>query len=103
MSRAVRRQQAKADRAKPKAAPARAIPSSGPKRAPQAKEAKRSSFLPRWLADIISELRKVVWPTREDVVYLTFVVVVVTIVLGAILGVIDIAFGWLIDELLLGT
>jgi preprotein translocase subunit SecE len=99
MSRAVRRQQAKAERAKPKAAPARAIPTTGPRQAPR-KETKRS-IVPRFATDIISELRKVVWPTREDVIYLTFVVVIVTVILGAILGMIDLGFGWLIDNLLL--
>jgi preprotein translocase subunit SecE len=57
--------------------------------------------MPRFLTDVISELRKVVWPTRDDVVYLTLVVVVITIIMGAILGVIDIGFGWLIDNVLL--
>jgi preprotein translocase subunit SecE len=99
MSRAVRRQQAKADRAKPKAAPTRAIPTTGPKQAPR-KEQKRS-LMPRFLTDVISELRKVVWPTREDVVYLTFVVVVITVILGAVLGLIDLGFGRLIDTVLL--
>jgi preprotein translocase subunit SecE len=56
---------------------------------------------PRFVMDIISELRKVVWPTRQDTVYLTVVVVVVTLILGAILGAIDIAFGWLIEQTLL--
>lgn len=56
---------------------------------------------PRFLMDIISELRKVNWPTREDTTYLTVVVVIVTIILGAILGAIDIGFGWLIDNTLL--
>jgi preprotein translocase SecE subunit len=51
--------------------------------------------------DIITELRKVAWPTRDDVVYLTIVVVVVTIIIGAILGAIDIGFGWLIDHTIL--
>ena len=56
---------------------------------------------PQFAVDIISELRKVVWPEREDVVHLTVVVVIVTIILGAILGGIDIGFGWLIDNTLL--
>jgi preprotein translocase subunit SecE len=51
--------------------------------------------------DIISELRKVVWPTRQDTVYLTVVVVVVTLILGAVLGAIDIGFGWFIEQTLL--
>jgi len=56
---------------------------------------------PRFVTDIISELRKVVWPTREDTMYLTVVVVIVTLILGAVLGAIDIGFGWLIEKTLL--
>jgi preprotein translocase subunit SecE len=59
------------------------------------------SWRPRFAMDIINELRKVVWPTRDDVVYLTIVVVLVTLILGAVLGAIDIAFGWLIEKTLL--
>jgi preprotein translocase SecE subunit len=51
--------------------------------------------------DIINELRKVAWPSREDIIHLTGVVVVVTLILGAVLGAIDIGFGWLIDNTLL--
>lgn len=51
--------------------------------------------------DIISELRKVVWPSREDTTYLAVVVVIVTIIFGALLGAIDIGFGWLVDQTLL--
>jgi preprotein translocase subunit SecE len=59
------------------------------------------SWRPRFLMDIISELRKVVWPTREDTMYLAVVVVIVTIIFGALLGAIDIGFGWLVDQTLL--
>jgi preprotein translocase subunit SecE len=51
--------------------------------------------------DIINELRKVVWPSRQDTVHLTVVVVAVALLVGAVLGAIDIAFGRLIDNLLL--
>jgi preprotein translocase subunit SecE len=57
---------------------------------------------PRFAMDIISELRKVVWPKREDVVNLTIVIVIVTILIGAFLGLVDIGFSWLIDKTLLG-
>jgi preprotein translocase subunit SecE len=46
-------------------------------------------------------LLKVIWPTRRDVTYLTFVVLVVAIIMGAVLGAIDFGFGWLIDQTLL--
>ena len=60
-----------------------------------------AAWRPRLVGDIITELRKVVWPSRQDTVHLTIVVVVVTLMLGAILGAIDVGFGWLIDRILL--
>jgi preprotein translocase SecE subunit len=51
--------------------------------------------------DIISELRKVTWPSREDTLHMAVVVVIVTIIFGAVLGAIDIGFGYIIDRLLL--
>jgi preprotein translocase subunit SecE len=59
------------------------------------------AWRPRFLVDVITELRKVVWPERDDVVHLTVVVVIVTIIIGAVLGGIDIGFGWLVDKTLL--
>ena len=56
---------------------------------------------PHWLANIVAELRKVVWPPRSEAAYLTMVVVIVSIALGAILGGIDIGFGRLLERLLL--
>lgn len=56
---------------------------------------------PRFAMDIINELRKVVWPSRHDTTYLTMVVIIVAIIIGAVLGGIDIGFGWLIDKTLL--
>ena len=59
------------------------------------------SWRPRFLMDIVNELRKVVWPSRDDTLHLAVVVVIVTIIFGAVLGAIDIGFGWLIDKTLL--
>ena len=60
-----------------------------------------ASWRPRFVMDIINELRKVVWPSRQDTIHLTVVVVIVSLLIGAVLGGIDIGFGWLIDNLLL--
>jgi preprotein translocase subunit SecE len=57
--------------------------------------------VPSWLEEIISELKKVTWPTRDEVIYLTTVVIIVSITVGIVLGGIDIFFNWLIDQLLL--
>jgi preprotein translocase subunit SecE len=47
-----------------------------------------------------SELRKVVWPTRDEVVRLTLVVLAVSIVIGIFLGFADIIFSALYTLLL---
>lgn len=56
---------------------------------------------PRWAEEIISELRKVTWPSMEDTRYLTFVVLVVASAFGVFLGGIDMFFNWAIENTLL--
>jgi len=56
-------------------------------------------FKPRFVADIISELRKVTWPTLAETRYLTIVVAIVAIAVGLVLGTIDLAFGWAVERL----
>ncbi len=43
----------------------------------------------QFFKDSYAELRKVVWPTREDVVASTKVVLVSTLIMAAVLGFID--------------
>ena len=62
----------------------------------------RGSFLkPAWITDIISELRKVTWPSRQEVGYLTTVVIIVSLIVGAILGTADLGFGWFVEQTIL--
>jgi preprotein translocase SecE subunit len=51
---------------------------------------KRSRF--KFITDIIAELKKVTWLTRREAAYLTFLVLVVTIVVAIILGAADLGF-----------
>ena len=77
---------------------------AAPKPARQPPQQRRGflAFLrPRWLTDIISELRKVTWPTRQETANLTMVVVVVSVAVGLALGGIDLLFNWLIENTLL--
>jgi len=107
MSRAIRRQQA----GTPKASetPARAPRLGGSRRPPQTRGAKPPvqpkkgprPGLPNWMSDIGSELKKVSWPTRDETIYLTTVVIIVALVVGMLLGGIDIFFNWLVDRILL--
>lgn len=79
-------------------------PSAGraaPRREANAGSAPRRSWSPRFLKDVFNELRKVSWPSRDEISHLTVVVVVVALFLGALLGAIDIGFGWLVDNTLL--
>ena len=101
-NRAVRRQQLKEPKSGRPAGGRPSLPkSSGPKQPLRSGGGGVLAWRPRFLMDIVSELRKVVWPSREDTFHLALVVVIVTIIFGAILGAIDIGFGWLIDKTLL--
>jgi len=42
-----------------------------------------------FLKEVQEELKKVVWPTRDEVIRLTFVVIAVSLVVGLFLGGID--------------
>ncbi len=104
MNRALRRQQTKEPKAGKGGGATGARPSlprTGTAKAPPRAPGGLLAWRPRFLMDIISELRKVVWPSREDTLHLAVVVVIVTIIFGALLGAIDIGFGWLIDKTLL--
>ena len=54
------------------------------------------------VSDIIAELKKVVWLSRREVVYLTGLVLLVAGAVGLMLGVIDYGFSRLVNGLLLG-
>ncbi|MDP9237651.1 MAG: preprotein translocase subunit SecE [Chloroflexota bacterium] len=55
----------------------------------------------RFVGDIVSELKKVTWPTREETMRLTVAVLAVSITIGMLLGSIDIGFNWIVDNTLL--
>lgn len=76
-------------------APGTPIPAAGPRR-------RRFSFLrkfePRFIADIVSELKKVTWPTFSETRYLTVVVAIVALAVGLLLGGVDLVFGWAVEK-----
>ena len=63
---------------------------------------KQSGSRFKFIGDTIGELKKVTWLTRRETMYLTFLVLIVAIVAGAILGALDYGFTKFIDRLLLG-
>ncbi|MFQ5874924.1 MAG: preprotein translocase subunit SecE [Dehalococcoidia bacterium] len=54
----------------------------------------------RFVTDVISELRKVSWPSREETKRLTTMVVIVSVAMGVLLGIVDEAFSYIADFLL---
>ena len=54
-----------------------------------------------YLRETQFELRKVVWPTREETIRTTLVVIAVVVVLSIVLGLIDILLKWAILDTLL--
>lgn len=57
----------------------------------------------RLIGDIIAELRKVVWLSRREVIYLSTLVLIVSLAAGVFLGLVDYAFSSLIEGIFLGS
>ena len=64
--------------------------------------AKRSGSRFRFITDIIAELKKVVWLSRREAIYLTVLVLIVAVATGIVLGGIDFGFSQLVEKLFLG-
>jgi preprotein translocase subunit SecE len=56
---------------------------------------KEPNFIVRYYRETVGELRKVVWPTREEALRLTGIVLFVIFVTAVVLG----AFDWLFAQL----
>jgi len=62
--------------------------------------AARRAFSFRFIGDAISELRRVTWPTRQETMRLTIMVIAISVAIGAFLGLADIAFSKLLGVVL---
>ena len=62
--------------------------------------AKKSRF--SFLVEVVAELRKAHWPTRQETLRLSILVLIVCAVVGAILGGLDYGFFRLFRDLFLG-
>jgi len=57
---------------------------------------KKENRLQKWWRETIGELHKVNWPTRKEALRLTWIVLIVVTVMGAVLGLLDFGFTKLI-------
>ena len=93
MSRALRRQQAGKKPGRQRGA-RRPLPRPGTAGRAQREASGRppsaaSLLRPRWATDIISELQKVTWPTKQELIGSTAVVIVVSLILVVYVGLVD--------------
>ena len=70
------------------------------KRAEAAKGERKRTGVIAFLASCIAELRRVQWPDRETLIQATAVTVVFVIVAALYLGVLDLAFNWLVQRVI---
>ncbi len=55
----------------------------------------------KFFGETIAELKKVVWPTRQETIRLTMMVLIVCLVVGIILGALDYGFAHLVEKFFL--
>ena len=69
-------------------------------RRPSPGEAGRRGGLFQFFGEVVSELKKVTWPTRAETIRLTILVIAVAVSIGIALGVLDVLLTRLFDALL---
>ena len=60
------------------------------------RDAEKRTSLPTFYRQVVAELRKVVWPTQEQLITYFLVVMVFVLVMIAIVASLDLAFGKLV-------
>ena len=60
----------------------------------------RRAFSFRIFGEVISELRRVTWPTRHETMRLSLMVLAVAAAVGTFLGLVDLAYARMFDVLL---
>ena len=63
-------------------------------------EAAKRVFSLSLVGDVASELRRVTWPTRQETMRLTIMVLAVSAAVGVFLGIVDLGFVRFFDALL---
>ncbi|MXY19743.1 MAG: preprotein translocase subunit SecE [Dehalococcoidia bacterium] len=63
-------------------------------------EVARRAFSIRAIGEVIGELRRVTWPTREETFRLSVMVVAVAVAMGIFLGLVDLVFARVVGIIL---
>ncbi len=67
------------------------------------KNKKQKKSLWRRIKDVVSELKKVTWPTRKDLISYSLAVLAFIVVLAVVTGVIDMGLGALLNLVVTGA
>ena len=60
----------------------------------------RRAFSIRAIGEVVGELRRVTWPTREETLRLSIMVIAVAVAMGIFLGLVDLIFAELMGIIL---
>ena len=66
-------------------------------------EAAKRVFSLSIVGDVASELRRVTWPTRQETMRLTMMVIAVAALVGTFLGLVDLAFTRIFEGIIFGN
>lgn len=61
---------------------------------------KKPNRIQKWYRETYGELRKVTWPTPQEALHLTKIVLIVMVAMSFVLGVLDFIFGKIITLIL---
>ena len=61
---------------------------------------KKPNRIQKWWRETVGELRKITWPTKDEALNMTKIVIIVVLVTAVFLGVVDFIFSRLIGLLL---
>jgi preprotein translocase subunit SecE len=50
-------------------------------------------------SDILGELKKVSWPTKQDTIRLTSIVIIISLIIGLYIGIIDSLLAYALEKL----
>lgn len=60
----------------------------------------KQNFIVKYLSDVKSELKKVVWPTKKDTINHSLLVIGISIVVAVFLGALDFLFSKIVETIL---
>ncbi|NTU72851.1 preprotein translocase subunit SecE [Candidatus Roizmanbacteria bacterium] len=62
-----------------------------------AQQTSNPALAKNWTADLIEELKRVTWPSRQDTIRLTAIVITISLLIGLYIGIIDILLAKLLE------